>query len=154
MLRMCKTIDVLAKMYSPNHPQRRKPPPLAIEHQSQSQECAKTEATPSNVQSAIQSPPSIVIPNVADVVKSGMKNLLAIATATEINFKEAETMKTALAEKPLLAKNGRGHVTGAQSTLSPAGAPGAPRAPLAPIAPIAPSSPKSSSTQPSASSFP
>merc|ERR1711994_1185081 len=48
MLRMCKTIDVLARMYSPNHPQRKKPPPLTIKHQSQSQECAKAEATTSN----------------------------------------------------------------------------------------------------------
>ena len=121
MLRMCKTIDVLAKMYSPNHPQRRNPPPLAIEHQSQSQECAKAEATTPNVQSALQPLPNIVIPNVADMVKSGMKNLLAIAAATEINFKEAKTMKTALADtEPMLAKNERGHVTGAESTLSPA----------------------------------
>ena len=50
MPRMCKTIDVLAKMYSPNHPQRKKPPILAIEHQSQSQESAKAEATTSNDQ--------------------------------------------------------------------------------------------------------
>ena len=122
MPRMCKTIDVLAKMYSPNHPQRKKPPILAIEHQSQSQESAKAEATTSNAQeSALQLPPSIVIPNVADMVKSGMKNLLAIAAATEINFKEAKTMKTALADtEPMLAKNERGHVTGAESTLSPA----------------------------------
>ena len=90
MLRMCKTIDVLAKMYSPNHPQRRNPPPLAIEHQSQSQECAKAEATTPNVQSALQPLPNIVIPNVADMVKSGMKNLLAIAAATEINFKRGK----------------------------------------------------------------
>ena len=84
---MCKTIDVLAKMYSPNHPQRKKPPHLAIEHQSQSQESAKAEATTSNAQeSALQLPPSIVIPNVADMIKSGMTNLLAIAAATEIDF--------------------------------------------------------------------
>ena len=121
MLRMCKTIDVLARMYSPNHPQRRKPPPLAIEHQSQSKEFAKAKATTSNVQSSIQSPPSIVIPNVADMIKSGMTNLLAIAAATKINFQEAKTMKAALAEtEPMLAKTERGHVTGAQSTLSPA----------------------------------
>ena len=121
MLRMCKTIDVLARMYSPNHPQRRKPPPLAIEHQSQSKESAKAKATTSNVQSAIQSPPNTVIPNVADMIKSGMTNLLAIAAATEINFKEAKSMKVALAKtEPVLAMTERGHVTGAESTLSPA----------------------------------
>ena len=86
MLRMCKTIDVLAKMYSPNHPQRNKPH-LAIQHQLQSQESTKAEATTFNAQkSALQLPPSIVIPNVADMIKSGMTNLLAIAAATEINF--------------------------------------------------------------------
>ena len=122
MPRMCKTIDVLAKMYSPNHPQRKKPPILAIEHQSQSQESAKAEATTSNDQeSALQLPPSIVIPNVADMIKSGMTNLLAIAAATEINFKEAKSMKVALAKtEPVLAMTERGHVTGAESTLSPA----------------------------------
>ena len=108
-------------MYSPNHPQRRKPPPLAIEHQSQSKESAKAKATTSNVQSAIQSPPNTVIPNVADMIKSGMTNLLAIAAATKINFKEAKTMKVALAEtEQVLARTERGHVTGAESTLSPA----------------------------------
>ena len=71
-------------------------------------------------ESDLQSPPSIVIPDVADMIKFGMKNLLAIAAATEINFEEAKTMKTALAEtEPMLAKNERGHVTGAQSTLHP-----------------------------------
>ena len=117
MLRMCKTIDVLARMYSPKLPQRKKPPHLAIEHQSQSQESAKAEVTTS----ALQLPPRTVIPNVADMIKSGVTNLLAIAAATKINFKEAKTMKVALAEtEQVLARTERGHVTGAESTLSPA----------------------------------
>ena len=124
MLRMCKTIDVLAKMYSPNHPQRKKPPHLAIEHQSQSQsqESAKAEVTTSNAQeSALQLPPGVVITDVADMIKFGVKNLLAIAVATEINFKEAENVKKIIAKtEPPLNKVERGHVTGAQSTLSPA----------------------------------
>ena len=33
MHRMCKTIDMLAGMYSPEHPQRMRPPPLAIMYQ-------------------------------------------------------------------------------------------------------------------------
>ena len=54
-------------------------------------------------------------------IAKAMVNVLAIAAATKINLKEAKTMKTALAEtKPVLAKNERGHVTGAQSTLSQA----------------------------------
>ena len=66
--------------------------------------------TPLHAQgSALQSPPSIVIPDVADMVKSGMKSLLAIAAATKINFKEAKTMKTALAKtETTQAKNERG----------------------------------------------
>ena len=126
MQRMCETTDVLAKMYSPNHPQHLKLPPLALMYQP---ELCKSDAADTNskeryatdAQSALQLPPNIVIPNVAKMVKSGMKNLLAISAATEINFKEAETTKAALAEiEPMLAKNERGHVTGAQSTLSPA----------------------------------
>ena len=124
--RMCKTIDMLAKMYTPLHIQHLRPPPLALMYQP---EPCKSDAAATNskvrhatdAQSALEPPPGIVIPNVADMVKSGMTNLLAIAAATEINFKEAKTTKAALAEnKPLLAKTERGHVTGAQSTLSPA----------------------------------
>ena len=33
MHRMCKTIDMLAEMYSPEHQQRLRPPPLAIMYQ-------------------------------------------------------------------------------------------------------------------------
>ena len=52
-----------------------------------------------------------------------MKNLLAIAVATKINFKEAENVKAIVAKtEPLPDETERGHVTGAQSTLSPAAA--------------------------------
>ena len=62
-----------------------------------------------DTQSALQPLPNIFIPNVADMFKSGMKNLLAIAAATKINFKEAKTMKTALAKtETTQAKNERG----------------------------------------------
>ena len=50
-----------------------------------------------------------------------MKNLLAIAVATKINFREAENVKAIVAKtEPLPDQTERGHVTGAQSTLSPA----------------------------------
>ena len=53
-----------------------------------------------------------------------MKNLLAIAVATKINFKEAENVKAIVAKtEPLPDQTERGHVTGAQSTLSPAAEP-------------------------------
>ena len=43
-------------------------------------------------------------------IAKGLVNVLAFAAASEINFKEAKTMKTALAEiKSMLAKNERGH---------------------------------------------
>ena len=65
-------------------------------------------------------------PNVTPVSQSivrGVKNLLAIAAESNITFKEDETMKAAVVETELqLAKTERGHVTGAQSTLSPAAA--------------------------------
>ena len=65
-------------------------------------------------------------PNVTPVSQSivrGVQNLLAIAAESNITFKEDETMKAAVVETELqLAKTERGHVTGAQSTLSPAAA--------------------------------
>ena len=78
-------------------------------------------------ESALQPPPSIVFPDIADTIKSGMKNLLAIAVATKINFREAENVKAIVAKTvPLPDKIERGHVTGAQSTLSPAAEHGSP----------------------------
>ena len=72
-------------------------------------------------ESALQPPPSIVFPDIAETIKSGVKNLLAIAVATKINFREAKNVKAIVAKtEPLPDKIERGHVTGAQSTLSPA----------------------------------
>ena len=88
---------------------------------------ANPNIPPQAQESALQLPPGVVITDVADMIKFGVKNLLAIAVATEINFKEAENVKKIIAKtEPPLNKVERGHVTGAQSTLSPAAEHGSP----------------------------
>ena len=82
---------------------------------------ANPNIPPQAQESALQLPPGVVITDVADMIKFGVKNLLAIAVATEINFKQADNVKKIIAKtEPPLNKVERGHVTGAQSTLSPA----------------------------------
>ena len=60
MHRMCKTIDMLAGMYSPEHPQRMRPPPLAIMYQPGlcKSDVAATYSKESDKQSALASPPT------------------------------------------------------------------------------------------------